>query len=173
VDGKGGTYVGKGEQRKKMLGTGKRTKWGLVIPKRRSTIIRNDGRTSLEKAKKNKRKEDLEEFYIKGKSNKPRSPTSSKHLINVAKSIGVDIGKDEIEIENNLEACLEFEWQRKKEVDQGASKLECSGEQNDSVGDLASSSNNGCVLDDSKEVDKRGSGKMPIRGKHPRKASRQ
>jgi hypothetical protein len=49
-----------------------------------------------------------------------------------------------------------------KKVDQGASKLECSGEQNDSVGDLASSSNNGCVLDDSKEVDKRGSQKMPI-----------
>jgi hypothetical protein len=45
----------------------KRNKWGPVIAERRSLRIQNDGRTSLEKAKDNKKKEDLEEVYNKGK----------------------------------------------------------------------------------------------------------
>jgi hypothetical protein len=45
----------------------KRNKWGPVVAERRSLRIQNDGRTSLEKAKDNKKKEDLEEVYNKGK----------------------------------------------------------------------------------------------------------
>jgi hypothetical protein len=38
---------------------GKRSKWGPVLAERKSTIIQNDGRTSLEKAKDNKKKRSL------------------------------------------------------------------------------------------------------------------
>jgi hypothetical protein len=51
---------------------GKKAKWGPVIPERRSTRIRNDGRTSLEKAKDNKKNEDVEDVYMKGKTSKPK-----------------------------------------------------------------------------------------------------
>jgi hypothetical protein len=50
--------------RKKPSEGGKRSKWGHVVPERSSRIA-NDGRTSLEKAKENKKKEDLEENYAK------------------------------------------------------------------------------------------------------------
>jgi hypothetical protein len=138
----------RGEQREKMLGEGKRIKWGSVLPERRSTRIMNDGITSLEKAKENKKKGDLEELYIKGKNAKPRKPTSSKHLLNVAKSIGVDLGKDEIEVKNNLEVCPEFDLQRKEKVGQGASKSErggVGGGQNECVDFLDKNSDKVCV----------------------------
>jgi hypothetical protein len=43
------------EQQEKKKNGSKKNKWGTVIAERRSTRIRNDGRTSLEKAKDQKR----------------------------------------------------------------------------------------------------------------------
>jgi hypothetical protein len=49
---------------------GKKTKLGHMKAERRISRIRNDGRTSLEKAQDQKKKEDLEDAYNKGKSKK-------------------------------------------------------------------------------------------------------
>jgi hypothetical protein len=90
-----------------MIGGPKKNKWGPVVLER-STRIRNDGRTSLEKAKENKKKEDLEGIHIKGKKSKAGKLDNLKHLLNVAKVVGVDLGENEIEIRNNLKACSDF-----------------------------------------------------------------
>jgi hypothetical protein len=77
---------------KKLPEGGKRSTWGPVVPKPRSSRIANDGRTSLEKAKENKKKEDLEENYAKGKSTLNKKALNSKQLVNVANSVGVSLG---------------------------------------------------------------------------------
>jgi hypothetical protein len=64
-DGKGDTTIGGEQQGNKKIGNRKK-KWGPILAERRSTRIRNDGRTSMEKAK-DKKKEDLEDPYKKGK----------------------------------------------------------------------------------------------------------
>jgi hypothetical protein len=91
------------------LGKGsKKSKWGPVQVRRRSSRIQNDGRTSLEKAKPNKKKGDLEENYTKGKNDKPSNSLSRKQVMGIAKSVGVDLGKSEGEIDANINACRFF-----------------------------------------------------------------
>jgi hypothetical protein len=75
---------------------------------RRSTRIRYDGRTSLEKAQEQKKKEDLEDNYTKGKNKKSCKTSTFKHLLNVASSVGVDMGSNKIEVDKNLEVVCHF-----------------------------------------------------------------
>jgi hypothetical protein len=67
----------------------------------------------LRKKLKRTKKEDL---YIKGKNSKARKLDTSKHLLNVTKALGVDLGENELEIKNNLKACSDFDMQRKEKV---------------------------------------------------------
>jgi hypothetical protein len=94
---------------------GKKNKWGLVKAKRRSIRIRNDERTSLEKAQEQKKQEDLEDVYMKGKNRKPDKLSTSKHLINVCLVVGVDLGDKEEVVEENFGACIEFDKGRSKD----------------------------------------------------------
>jgi hypothetical protein len=52
---------------------------GPIFAERRSTRIKHDVRTSLEKVKDNKKKEDLNENYNKGKNKKSSKISSAKH----------------------------------------------------------------------------------------------
>jgi hypothetical protein len=104
---------------RKRVAEGKRSKWGPVLAERRSLRIQNDGRISLKKAKDNKKKEDLEEVYNKGKRKKPIKNNSSKNLLSVASSLGVDMGKDELDVEENLELCTRFDKERKARGGEG------------------------------------------------------
>jgi hypothetical protein len=81
--------------KKKGGAEGKRDKWGPVQVERRSTRIQNDGRTSLEKATANKKKGDLEEFYLKGNNKKDVKSINSKHLHNLASVVGVVLGNND------------------------------------------------------------------------------
>jgi hypothetical protein len=45
----------------------KKSRWGPMVAERRSIMIQNDGRTSLEKAQGNKMKDGLEDIYTKDK----------------------------------------------------------------------------------------------------------
>jgi hypothetical protein len=110
------TDVGVNSQRQQKKGRtrGKRNKWGPVQVERRSTRFKNDGRTSLEKAQENKKKMDLEELYNKGKNKKPSKNLNSKHLINVASVIGVDLGDGKGTIEENLDVCVQFDEDKLK-----------------------------------------------------------
>jgi hypothetical protein len=96
---------------KKNVGEGKRAKWGPVQADR-STRIQNDGRTSLEKAKDNKKKGDLEELYSKGNTRKTDKHVNSKHLHKIACTVGIDLGSTDQEVEGNLEVCSEFNISR-------------------------------------------------------------
>jgi hypothetical protein len=78
------------------------------LVERRSTRIRNDGRTSLEKAQEQKKKEDLEDNYTKGKNKKSCKTSTFKHLLNVASCVGVDMGSNKIEVDKNLEVVCHF-----------------------------------------------------------------
>jgi hypothetical protein len=75
-----------GERKSEMLvstdlGKGsKKSKWGPGQAGRRSSRIQNDERTSLEKAKANKKKGDLEENYTKGKNVKPSNSLLGSRL---------------------------------------------------------------------------------------------
>jgi hypothetical protein len=98
-------------EEKKEAEKGKRTKLGPVIPER-STRIANDGRASLEKAKQNKKKEDLDDIYRKGKTSKHKNSSLSKKIVDVSISIGVDTGKTENIVDNNLNISVEFSESR-------------------------------------------------------------
>jgi hypothetical protein len=89
--------------------------WKKLKRTKVSTKIRNDRRTFSKKAKENK-KEDLKDLYTKGKNSKARKLDTSKHLLNVTKALGVDLGENELEIKNNLKACSDFDMQRKEKV---------------------------------------------------------
>jgi hypothetical protein len=49
---------------------GSRKKWGPIYPERKSTRIQDDGRTMMEKAQDNKRRDDVEGDYGKGNTKK-------------------------------------------------------------------------------------------------------
>jgi hypothetical protein len=74
---------------------------------RRSTRISNDGRTSMEKAQDNKKKEALEENYTKGKAKRTMNPITSKHVLNIVDVVDISLGRDEGEVAISLESCLE------------------------------------------------------------------
>jgi hypothetical protein len=95
----------------KNLNEGKKSGWGPIFVERRSTRIREDGRTTMEKAKDNKKKEDLEENYTNGKKRSSK-PMNDKHLLHVVKSVGVDLGSEVEAIEYNLKACCQFDDNR-------------------------------------------------------------
>jgi hypothetical protein len=80
-----------------------------VLAERRSTRIRNDGRTSLEKDADNKKKVDLEENYNRGKIKKTSKSANSKHLVHIASNVGVNLGNDVEMIDQNIDACKKFE----------------------------------------------------------------
>jgi hypothetical protein len=116
--------------KKKAGAEGKRAKWGPVQAERRSTRIQNDGRTSLEKTTTNKKKGDLEEFYLKGNNKKAVKSINSKHLHNLASVVGVVLGNNDIEMERNLVMCVEFNNERVEKDNSSAQRchgLEVSG----------------------------------------------
>jgi hypothetical protein len=82
-----------------------KSKWGPILAER-SIRIRNDGRTSLDKAQEQKKKEDLEDIYAKGKSKKHLK--DSKNFLQIATKVGVDLGVSEAEKESNLQLCVNF-----------------------------------------------------------------
>jgi hypothetical protein len=82
----------------------KRSKWDSVLAKRKSSRIRNDGRTIMEKAQENKKKEDLEDNYKRGKRTSRTNHPSA--LLNVSKSIDLDLGKNEYEVAASVLECL-------------------------------------------------------------------
>jgi hypothetical protein len=90
---------------------GKKPKWGPIFAERRSTRVKHDGRTSLEKAKDNKKKDEVDMNYNKGKK-KSSKPLNDKHLLHVTKTVGVDLGSEVDVIEYNLEACRQFDDHR-------------------------------------------------------------
>jgi hypothetical protein len=90
---------------------GKKTKWGHVKAEGRSSRIRNDGRTSLEKAHDQK-KEDQQHSCNKGKSKKPSKISHTKQLKSVPETVGVDMGSDSLMVEENIHTCIEFDSRR-------------------------------------------------------------
>jgi hypothetical protein len=112
-------------QVKKERGVRKTSKWGPILPERRSTMIVNDGRSSLEKANDNKKKEDN---YTQGKKKKVCKPVQSKYLLDVAGAVGVDLGGCELELQDNLIVCSKFERGRKRENIVNLVGLDCDGE---------------------------------------------
>jgi hypothetical protein len=164
-----GGGVGKvqgGNQKKPKVG--QKNKWGVVVGEWRSTRIRNDGRTSLEKAQDQKKKGALEDIYNKGKHN------SAIHL-NIARQVGVDLGRDEQSVENNLQICMEFAQDKKNSRLNG--KVAC-GEDlprgdmvdkkraNNEVNKMPCESSN---LDRGVLIRKQPQKGIKTRGKHPRK----
>jgi hypothetical protein len=67
----------------------------------------------LEKAKDNKKKADLVDNYNQGKKKKPCNPIKSNYLMIVADAVGIELGECEIELQNNLVICSDFEKCRK------------------------------------------------------------
>jgi hypothetical protein len=90
----------------------KKSKWGPVQAERRSSRIQSDGRSSLEKAKSNKRKGDLEENYIKDNNNRPSNSLSRGQVMSIANSVGADLGRSEEEVDANNNACRVFDNSR-------------------------------------------------------------
>jgi hypothetical protein len=58
--------------------------------------------------KSKRKKEDLEDNYTKGKNKKSCKTSTFKHLLNVASSVGVDMGSNKIEVDKNLEVVCHF-----------------------------------------------------------------
>jgi hypothetical protein len=105
----------------------KRGAWVPVKAKRRSTRIRNDGRTSLEKAQDQKKREDLEEACNAGKK-RVRNSNSHKFL-NIASYVGIDLGEDKEKVEENVNTCMEFDKKRGNKrtptIEGGGVAVEC------------------------------------------------
>jgi prophage antirepressor-like protein len=89
----------------------RKNKWVPILVEM-STRIRNDGRTSLEKAQVQKKKEDLDDIYCKGKTKKSHKSSAVNNLTRLAKTIGVNLGESSEMVENNLEVCVNFDEAR-------------------------------------------------------------
>jgi hypothetical protein len=68
--------------------------------------------TSLEKAQVQKKKEDLQDIYCKGKTKKPHKSSIVNHLNYLAKTVGVNLGDSSDVVENNLEVGINFDKTR-------------------------------------------------------------
>jgi hypothetical protein len=147
----------------------KRGAWGPVKAKRRSTRIRNDGRTSLEKAQDQKKREDLEEACNAGKK-RVRNSNSHKFL-NIASYVGIDLGEDKEKVEENVNTCMEFDKKRGNKrtptIEGGGVAVECEMN-NKKMGNRKEKEDD----EENSADDKKGSLIPPHtdrQGKHPRK----
>jgi hypothetical protein len=167
------------EEKKGELGEKKKGKWGPVVAERRSNRIRNNGRSFLEKAQENKKREDLEGNYNKGKAKKPCRNRSAKYRIHVASSVGISLGKSDREVEGNVKICSELASRNSEENvnttvgDVGMVRIEHEGVGDDSGGNDKARGDK-IEIESKGRIDTRsvaGSSKIqqPKRGKHPRK----
>jgi hypothetical protein len=126
-----------------------------------------------------RKKKILRRYTIKVREKILAKNVSTKHLLLVAKSVGVDMGKCEWDIEENLEVCARFDKDRKNKRGGRPGGVAAENESNEkrdekkktgpNFGDGCGKGNKGKCGEENKS----GEGEIvPKRGKHPRKMSR-